>query len=124
MKSTIRILHWLRLLLLSAGLAAGPSGSLPETWRRWHHRIIRSKILQKRIHETHHIINLIMKIRLQILRWLSLHTLSANKADQLHVIAYTSWFRRRRTSVLSFQTISIKSNQKTNKTNHIINLIP
>jgi hypothetical protein len=124
MKSTIRMLHWLRLLMLSAGLAAGPCGSLPESWRRWHHRIIRSKILQKRIHETHHIINLIMKIRLQILRWLSLHTLSANKAEQLQVIAYTSRFRRRRTSVLPFQTISIKSNQKTNKTNHIINLIP
>ena len=43
--------------------------------------------------------NLLMKLRLQILHWLSLHILSANKPGQLLAIVSASWFRQQRATV-------------------------
>ena len=121
MESRIRILHWLRLLLLSAGLAAGPCGRSPDMWFMRHRQIISRKLKRKRKQETQYSTNLTMKRNLKILRWLSLHTLSANRLLQLQAMAYASWFRRKRkrAAVFILQPISNTIYTKNIKTNSI-----
>ena len=119
MNTLIRIVHWLRLLLLSAGLAAGPCGTSPGMLFRRHRQKIFRKIKRKRIQKTQAIKTLSMKLRLQIVHWLSLHILSTDKSGELLAIVSTSWFRQRRATVFKPQTIPFKTNNKNIENNPI-----
>ncbi len=112
MNTRIRIVHWLRFLLLSAGLAAGPCGRSPGMLLRRHRQKIFRKIKRKRIQKTKPITTLSMKLRLQILHWLSLHILSTDKSGQLLATASASWFRHQRATVFKLQTIPNATNNK------------
>lgn len=119
MESRLRILHWLSLLLLSAGLAGGPCGRSPDAWFLRHRQLNRRKLRRKRKQESQYSSNPTMKRNLKILRWLSLHTLSANRARQLQAIASASWFRQQRAAVLILQTILSKIFNLNIETNNI-----
>jgi hypothetical protein len=116
MESHLRILRWLSLLLLSAGLAVGPPGGTLYEWFLRHRQIISRKIKRKRLKETNYIKTLTMKLRLQILHWLSLHILSTDKSGQLLAIVSASWFRQQRAALFKLQTIPNKTNNKNIKT--------
>jgi len=117
MEALTRILHWLRLLLLSAGLASGPYGRSPGAGFRRHWQNKCRNIKQERIEENQNTTNLIMKMRIQILRWLSLHTLSADRAWLLQPIASASWLARQREAV--FKSYPITPNSKNRISNTI-----
>jgi hypothetical protein len=119
MESRLRILHWLSLLLLSAGLAGGPCGRSPDAWFRRHRQLISRKLRRKRKQESQYSSNPTMKRNLKILRWLSLHTLSANRVRQLQAMAFASWFRRKRAAVFILQTLFSKTSNKNIETNNI-----
>ena len=116
MNTRIRIVHWLRFLLLSAGLAAGPCGRSPDILFRRHRQKIFRKIKRKRIQKAQLITTLSMKLRIQILHWLSLHILSTDKSGELLATVSASWFHHQRATVFKLQTIPNTTNNKNIKT--------
>jgi len=95
METNIRILHWLRWLLLPAGLAGWPQKA------RQGIRLRRSKIPNKNTRPIlqHYIAikeinNIPMESRLRIVRWLSLLLLSAGLVGWAHKARQHTWFRR------------------------------
>jgi len=93
MESRIRILHWLKLLLLSAGLVSWSRRARQDLWFRQTEMppgYKRSK--QQNANKIRHLNNLLMESRLRILRWLSLLLLSAGLVGWSHRIANkTGW---------------------------------
>ena len=88
----LRLLRWLSLLLLSAGIAARSRMLSTYRWFRRHHNPYHycKKTKQPSIQQT----NRTMKIRLRLLRWLSLLLLSAGIAAGSRMLSTYRWFRR------------------------------
>ena len=91
MESRIRILRWLSLLLLSAGIAAR---SRMLFWRPDDTEQYFKKKKLKEIQRTNKLKRLTMKIRIRLLHWLSLLQLSACLGCQLGVLSHFALFRR------------------------------
>ena len=93
MESRTGLLRWLKSLLLSAGLTARSQMLLQFRWFRRYdltdHENEKTKNLQrdKRLKKT-------MKIRLQILRWLSLMQFPAFSGIQVRKLSHFALFRR------------------------------
>jgi hypothetical protein len=96
MESRLRILRWLSLLLLSAGLVGWSRGTPDGTlYRRLDLRQNHPKIFSlKNSKQQLQTFNRTMKIQLRIRRWLSLLLLSEGVQWQSHNLAHISWFRR------------------------------
>lgn len=95
MESRIRILRWLRLLLLSAGVAGWRRRARQDLWfrhRRRNYRKIKLKTDNNSL--INHLQNNIMESRLRILHWLSLLMLSAGFAGQSRGVMRNSRYRR------------------------------
>jgi hypothetical protein len=95
MESRLRILKWLSLLLLSAGLVGWSHRVADKTeWRPYlpnnHPKAFSLKNL-KQILQTY---QRTMEIQLKTLRWLSLLLLSEGLRWEPHNLAHISWFRR------------------------------
>ena len=93
MKIRLRILRWLSLLLLSAGIAAGTRMRIARKWFRKRCKPIENQAKTKYKH--HLQTDQKMEIRLRLLRWLSLLLLSAGIAAGSGVRATYRWLRRR-----------------------------
>ena len=96
MESHLRILRWLSLLLLSAGLVGWSERVSQRVLFRWQYKkqndnSIFSLRNFKQIVQTY---KRTMEIQLKILRWLSLLLLSEGLPQQSHNLAHFSWFRR------------------------------
>jgi len=79
MEIRLRLLKWLSMLLLSAGIAAGSGIRATYRWfrRRCYHGYFYNKPKLNHILQTHQLKRLTMKIRIRLLRWLNLLQLSA-----------------------------------------------
>ena len=96
MESRIRIIRWLSLLLLSAGMAAR---SRMIARYRWFRRPddpdqYYNKIKLKNIQRINQLNRLTMKIRIRMLQWLSLLQLSASPGFQSRKLSHFAMFRR------------------------------
>ena len=85
MKIRLRILRWLSLLLLSAGIAAGTR--MHKAYQCFRRRCKPIKVQKETRQITHIQTDQKMEIRLRILRWLSLLLLSAGLVGWSHRIA-------------------------------------
>ena len=96
MESRLRIIRWLRLLLLSAGLAARSRmlSRVQWFWRPDDPEPYFKKTTIKKRERTWQLKRLTMKIRLQILRWLSLLQFPACPGGQACKLSQYALFRR------------------------------
>jgi len=96
METHLRIIRWLRLLLLSTGLTAR-SRMLSRC--RWVWRTddpdhyFKKTVIRKRL-QTNQLRRLTMKIRIRLLRWLSLLQFPAYPGDQACKLLQYALFRR------------------------------
>ncbi len=93
MEIRLRILRWLSLLLLSAGIAAG--SRMHKAYQCFRRRYKPIKVQKETKHITHIQTDQKMEIRLRLLRWLSLLLLSAGIAAGSGIRATYRWLRRR-----------------------------
>ena len=109
MESRLRIIRWLRLLLLSAGMAAR-SRMLSQC--RWFWRPDDPdhyyKTTKLKIRNQNKQLKRTMKIRLQILRWLSLLQFPALPFGQECKLSQYALFRRTQSLIHSIDNINIK----------------
>jgi len=89
----LRILRWLSLLLLSAGIAAGTRKRIANPWFRRRCKPIEGHRKTKYINQLQ--TEQKMEIRLRLLKWLSMLLLSAGIAAGSGIRATYLWFRRR-----------------------------
>ena len=92
----LRLLRWLSLLLLSAGIAARSQLVTRYRWFRRPHEpdLYYRKIKLKKIQASNQLKRLTMKIRIRLLRWLNLLQLSACLGGQMRELSHTAFFRR------------------------------
>ncbi|MEI8049308.1 MAG: hypothetical protein WCI92_18145 [Bacteroidota bacterium] len=96
MEIRLRLLRWLSLLLLSAGIAAGSRMRETYRWfrRRCFHGCFYNKPKLNHILQTYQLKRLSMKIRIRLLRWLNLLQLSACLGCRSPELAHFAIFRR------------------------------
>ena len=92
----IRLLRWLSLLLLSAGIAARSRMLLNQQRPRRpdDKELFYGKIKLKNIQATRQLKRLTMKIRIRLLQWLSLLQLSGCLGGQSRELSHFALFRR------------------------------
>ena len=97
MEIRLRLLRWLSLLLLSAGIAAGSGIRATYRWlrRRCYHGFFYNKPRLNHILQTYQLKRLTMKIRIRLLRWLNLLQLSACLGCRSPELSHFALFRRR-----------------------------
>jgi len=96
MEIRLRLLKWLSMFLLSAGIAAGSGIRATYRWfrRRCYHGYFYNKPKQNHILQTYQLKRLTMKIRIRLLRWLNLLQLSACLGCRLPELSHFALFRR------------------------------
>ena len=96
MEIRLRLIRWLSLLLLSAGIAAGSGMRATYRWfrRRCYHGFFYNKPKLNHILQTYQLKRLTMKIRIRLLRWLNLLQLSACLGCRSPELAHFALFRR------------------------------
>jgi hypothetical protein len=96
MEIRLRLLKWLSLLLLSAGVAAGSRMRLSYRWLRRKYNLDHyyKKTKLKYILSSYQLKQLSMKIRIRLLRWINLLQLSACLGCRSPELAHFALFRR------------------------------